>query len=268
MDTKSLHEAYEEFTKGLCIRPGMWRPYAIWEQVAWVSPPWTEDGFVWMDFPEVIMQEREFLYAGHGPIGHRSVHHGPLPRAPWYEVEQGIAFDRVLPSGLAFGGSLTRRSESEVKMSMYMRNDTGQPLLGVKMQTCAYLRQLREFAAETADNKYIHAPDRGWVPLSNLKQIKKENGKYRYGWRGGRLIADQPFIVTISSSGDRLIAMTWHEETLSLVSNSAHPCMHADPAWPDLAPGDRHTVNGKLVFYEGCLADFEDEHVNSDSEVP
>jgi len=259
MKDMTLYEVYDHFATGLRILPGLWRPYSAWEQVAWVSPPWAEDGCVWLDFPEVIMQEKEFLYAGHGPVGHLRVHHAALPKAPWYDVQDGIAFDRVLPSGLAFGGTVARQSETVVGMSMYLRNGAKEPLIGPKVQTCAYLRQLNEFEARTLDNKYIHIPGRGWLPLSQARLVKDENGKYRYGWRGGRAIADQPFIVTTSSENERLIAMTWHEDTLSLVSNPAHPCMHADPDWPDLDPGQEHTVHGKLVFFEGTLDEFGKE---------
>ena len=59
-----------------------------------------------------------------------------------------------------------------------------------------------------------------------------------------------------SKAADRLIACTWGKDTYSLVCNPGHPCMHADPAFPDLAPGQRAAIGGKLIFFKGSLDAF------------
>ena len=259
MKSDKLEQVYNGFVKGLRILPGMWRPHAEWEQVAWVSPPWVEDGYAWLDFPEVIMKDDDFLYAGHGPVGYARVHHDALPKVPWTPIDNGIAFDRVMPGGLAFGGSLTRDGETAVNMELTLRNGTDQPLCGVKMQTCAYLRELHDFDDKTNDNKVVHSPDRGWITLSEAFKMKQGNGKYHLGWRRGPAVADLPYIVTVSSKHERLIAMTWFEDTHSIVGNCMHPCMHTDPAFPDLAPGEQHSIHGKLLFHEGSISSFEKE---------
>lgn len=258
MDWTELQRVYDEFVTGMRVVPGMWRPHAEWEQVAWISPPWSDEGYLWLDFPEVIMVGDEFLYAGHGPLDHPAIHHGPLPKAPWYEIEAGITFDRVMPNGLAFGGKLTRGADAQtVHMSLYVRNGTSGAIHGLKMQTCAYLRQLNGFDDRTLGNKYVHVAGKGWVSLADAGEIKEETGTYRLGWRKGPAIADLPLIVSRSSEGERLVAMTWHEDTYSMVSNPNHPCMHADPAFPDLAPGEAHSIQGELIFFEGSLSEFE-----------
>ncbi|HQQ00343.1 MAG TPA: hypothetical protein PLY86_17960, partial [bacterium] len=55
---------------------------------------------------------------------------------------------------------------------------------------------------------------------------------------------------------ERLIAFTWGKSTISLVGNPDHPCMHADPFFPDLEPGQSASIHGKLIFFEGWLEDF------------
>lgn len=258
IDWSSLNEVYQEFIKGLRILPGMWRPHAAWEQVAWVKPPWPEDGYVWMDFPEVIItDDGSFLYAGHGPIGHPAVAHGALPKVPWQEVEGGIAFERKLPSGIIFGGSLVKADEHTVDLRLYVDNQSGETVRGLKMQTCAYLRTVNEFAQHTNDNKYVHVAGGDWTPLSQAFKIAEPKGKYRLGWRAGKPVADLPCIIVVSSQAERLVAMTWGKDTYSMVGNPNHPCMHADPAFPDLKPGEKYAIEGKLYFFEGSIADFE-----------
>ena len=88
-------------------------------------------------------------------------------------------------------------------------------------------------------------------------RAEEESGRYRLGWRGGKAVADWRVMVTLSNAGARLVAMTWFEHTLSLVHNPQHPCMHADPRFPDLAPGERAAIEGEILFFEGTLAEFE-----------
>ena len=74
----------------------------------------------------------------------------------------------------------------------------------------------------------------------------------------GPAIADLPMMVTVSSKAERLVACTWLADTYSLLNNPLHPCMHADPALPDLPAGESATIHGKLLFFEGTLAAFDE----------
>ena len=47
------------------------------------------------------------------------------------------------------------------------------------------------------------------------------------------------------------MACTWFDHTLSIVSNTSHPCVHADPHFPDLESGEGASVRGALHFMEG-----------------
>ncbi len=53
------------------------------------------------------------------------------------------------------------------------------------------------------------------------------------------------------------MAMTWLNDTISMVANPNHPCVHADPKFKDLEPGEAASIHGKLVFFEGRLEDFD-----------
>ena len=52
-------------------------------------------------------------------------------------------------------------------------------------------------------------------------------------------------MVTVSNQAERLVAFTWHESTYSLIGNPRHPCMHADPSFPDIPPGQTATIRGQ-----------------------
>ena len=77
------------------------------------------------------------------------------------------------------------------------------------------------------------------------------------GWHADGLKAAQwPVIATLSNDAERLVAMTWHTDTWTLWGNPNHPCMHADPHFPDIMPGQKKTIKGELIFFEGSLEEF------------
>ena len=60
-----MNKRYETQATGLRILPGQWRPHYPWEHIAWVSPPWASQDYVWLDFPEAICSSLGFLYLSH-----------------------------------------------------------------------------------------------------------------------------------------------------------------------------------------------------------
>ena len=236
--------AYERHVKGIRILPGQWRPHYPFEQIAWISPPWPSQDYLWLDFPEAIFTDSGLIYLSHVNPDF-PVLFPDLPRVPWQRDNDGLSFVRLLPSGVKFGGSLAPGSESTVALT------------GIRLQTCAYLRAIKEFADFTVTNKFVHVAGTGWTNFEQAR-LASATGQYRLGFRGeGPAIADLPVFVTVSNIAQRLVAMTWYESSASIISNPKHPCMHVDPVFQDLAPNQRETIRGELLFFEGSLDQFE-----------
>jgi hypothetical protein len=66
-----------------------------------------------------------------------------LPSVPWLEETDGIAFDRHLPNGVAFGGGVMRASSTTVHLELYILNGSPYPLTDITLQTCMFLRAIR-----------------------------------------------------------------------------------------------------------------------------
>ena len=251
------HETYENHAQGLRIVPGQWRPHYPFEQIAWISPSWPSQEYLWLDFPEAIFVGKQLFYLSHVNPAIQS-EFSDLPKVAWQAIPGGIQFERTLPNGIAFGGSLARKNETTVEMEIHLRNGSDRPLEQITLQTCAYLRAIREFADYTRDNKFIHHPERGWITMTEARTLGEGPGPYRLGWRTkGTRLADLPIVVTTSNVAERLVAMSWLGDTLSLVSNPNHPCMHADPQFKNLQAGESGVVRGRLGFFEGPLKDFD-----------
>ena len=248
---------YETQAQGIRILPGQWRPHYPWEHIVWVSPSWPSQDYIWLDFPEAIFTSQGLLYLSHinPPI---PTVFSNLPKIPWQSIPGGIAFERTLPNGVAFGGSVVQESDSLVALELHIKNGSQEELGDITLQTCAYLRAIAEYGDYTRDNKFVHVPDRGWITLNEAMELPEGTAPYRVGWRTkGKRVLDVPMVVTVSNKPDRLFAFTWGKDTLSMVGNPHHPCVHADPQFADLAPGATGAVHGKLVFFEGRLDDFD-----------
>jgi len=250
-----MKKTYETDVAGIRILPGQWRPHYPFEQIAWVSPPWPSQDYLWLDFPEAIFTRAGLLY-----LSHRNpdfpTRFPDLPKVAWQPVADGLTFERTLPNGIKFGGSITRATTTTVKLSLFIENGSAEALTEIKLQTCTYLRGISEFGDYTLDNKFVHVPQAGWLPFETARSRSAETGRYLLGWREGPAAADWPMMIVQSNQAERFVAMTWFQHTHSLIGNPRRPCFHADPCFPDLPPGARAEIQGRLIFFEGRLAEF------------
>lgn len=248
-------QTYATHAKGIRILPGHWRPHYPWEHIAWVSPAWPSQDYIWIDLPEAIFTRQGLLFLSHVNPRVQPVRFPNPPAVAWQKITGGIAYRRTLPNNVTFGAKVTAAPDA-ADLELFIHNESDKPLNDITLQTCFFLRAITEFSQYTADNKFVHLPDRGWTPFNQARNHKTETGRYRLGWRSGPKLADLPIMVTRSANADRLVACTWGTDTYSLVCNPHHPCMHADPAFPDLAPGQRAAIRGKLIFFQGSLDAF------------
>ncbi len=245
-----LRSTYENNVAGIRIEPGHWRPHYPWEHIAWISPPWPSQDYVWFDFPEAIFTSQGLIFLSHVNPPIDTVYES-LPAVPWERTDAGLTFKRTLPSGISFEGSLSRQGRRSVDLAIHLHNGSAEPLRDLRMQTCVFLRANQEFGDETLENKFVHTSGKGWVSLAAVQDLPWGEAPYRVGWQsGGNPIADWPVVITRSNRAERYMACTWYDHTLSIVSNVAHPCVHADPRFPDLEPGEGASVRGALHLLE------------------
>jgi len=249
-------DTYETHVEGIRILPGQWRPHYPWEHIAWASPSWACQDYVWLDFPETLVTDQGLFYVSHlnPEIPPEEMKFEPMAAVAWREVEGGIAYERTLPNGLWFSGSVTKKSETEVALGIRVGNKGDETFTGVSLRTCMFLRAAREFSQHINANKFAHFRDAGWVSYELAPRMGLSL-EYE-GPDGGSSVADLPVTVCVSGLAQRLVAMTWFEDTFQFGGNMLRPCLHADPALPDLAPSSKAALYGEVIFFEGTLDDF------------
>jgi hypothetical protein len=187
-----------------------------------VFPAWKDAGYVVVDVPEAIFSNLGLTYLAHTHVptiwSERSIQLEPLE---WMVEQSGLRMQRRLPNGISFGSQVSH-DESTVTMEMWLTNGTDQPLTGLRSQVCVMLKGLVGF------NSQRRRPERV----------------------DGSLVAVQ------GDRGNRWVITSWRPIHRAW-TNSPVPCLHADPVFPDCAPGETVRVDGKLWFYEGDDIDAE-----------
>ncbi|XZE19224.1 polysaccharide deacetylase family protein [Pirellulaceae bacterium SH449] len=220
------------------FRDGMLRPQR--ETKLSIFAPWEDGGYVVADFPEAIWwnanQARELLYLAHTHVPTRWDRQGiTLDRLEWESVhreddggvKRGWVSTRTLPNGVTFGVRATPHQD-HVTFEMWVQNDTDEPMTGVSVQQCVMLARLNGFEDRTNANKLIR----------------------------------EPFVACKSSTGDRWVITAW-ESCQRGWANPPCPCIHSDPAFPDIPSGETRSLSGWVSFYEGTEIDAELERIQS-----
>lgn len=183
-----------------------------------VFTPWDDSSYVVVDVPEAIFSNLGLTYLAHTHIPtiwtEKNIQ---LPPLEWNRRADGtLESERVLPNGIAFGATI-RPGREAVRMELWLRNRTHEPLKDLRVQNCVMLKGASGFAAQSSTNK-LFAP---------------------------------PYAAVCDSSGQRWIITAW-EPCHRTWANPDVPCLHSDPKFPDCAPNETVRLRGWLSFYESA----------------
>jgi hypothetical protein len=260
-DNKSFHD---KITKGIKLFPGQWRPNFASEQIAWITPPWSSrrpeygQEFIYLDFPEAIKVGKTMVYLSHVHPRFPAVYNYDLGKVDWIRKENRIRYERKLPNGLRFDGSITIKDPSLLELKIGITNNTGRDLDSIFLQTCAFLHPIREFSSQTDSNKFVFIEGKGWTDFATAETAKDNSGKYFFGWLGGVKNVRLPFVIVKSAIADRYVVFSWLDNSYSFIGNAGHPCFHSDPWFPDVRNNSREEIKGFLLFHEGSLSSLEE----------
>ncbi len=182
-----------------------------------IFTPWDEASYVVADTPEAIWCQKGLLYLAHTHVPtlwtRQNVHLEPLE---WNRrANESLDIERKLPNGIVFGAKIVPAA-SGVRMELWLTNGTQETFTDLRVQNCVMLKQAKGFEAQTNDNKVLQ----------------------------------KPFAACRSADGKRWIITAW-QPIYRKWANPPCPCLHADPKFPDCAPGETVRVKGWLSFYEG-----------------
>ena len=182
-----------------------------------VFTPWDTESYVVVDLPEAIFSNLGLTYLAHTHIPTIFDKTGTkLDVMEWKREGNGdLSLTRNLPNGISYSARAMARN-NEIQMELELKNGTGQKLTGLKVQQCAMLKGTKEFNAQTNSNKKFISP----------------------------------YAVVGNMAGNRWVLHAW-SRPVRVWGNAPCPCLHSDPQFPDLEPGQQAKLVGRLWFYEG-----------------
>lgn len=182
-----------------------------------VFTPWSPHDYVVADIPEAIWSNLGLTYLAHTHVPTLwSQQNIELERLEWNRRDDGsYDIQRRLPNGIAFGVKVAPEAQG-VRMRMWLKNGTDEPLSDLRVQNCVMLKGADGFATQTNENKVLRAP----------------------------------YTACRSAGGDRWVISAW-SPCHRAWANQRCPCLHSDPKFPDCPPGATREVRGWLSFYEG-----------------
>ncbi|HEX7900995.1 MAG TPA: hypothetical protein VF950_24765 [Planctomycetota bacterium] len=173
-------------------------------------------GYAVIDFPEAVWADKELQYLAHTHIPTAWDKKGvKLPRMDWTRTADGLEATRVLPDGLEFHARVAP-SDRGAKMELRLKNGSDRKRTALRAQVCVMLKGAPGFTAQTKDNKR-HLPDA-------VCAARSDDGRR--------------WLAVVFEGGK-----TW--------DNPPCPCIHSDPTFPDLAPGEEAVARGRVWYAEG-----------------
>lgn len=179
--------------------------------------PWDDSSYVVVDLPEAIFSNLGLTYLAHTHIPTIFEKSGQkLAPQEWVLNRDGsLELTRRLPNGIAYQAKARARA-TEIQMELTLTNGTSEKLSGLKVQQCAMLKGAKGFDQQTNTNKRF----------------------------------ESPYAIVGNAEGTRWIVHAWNRPQ-RVWGNTPCPCLHSDPQFADLAPGETGRLVGRLWFYEG-----------------
>lgn len=234
-----------------------------------VTPPWRDGGSIFINLPEHL----EYMPGTRGIARHHDAR-----RNVWQVSPDGTgasyAVESLTESGVFFGVR-ARADGDRAFFEMSLTNRSAKTLRSIRPLFCFQYHSLNGFPPGNSDN-FAHTyaviggkpVSIGSLPVKNpqahARMAQVDGCTDEHNWwaeQMGGLIEqrlDCALTILTARDDDRKVAVLWRPGK-NLLSNRAIPCLHADPCFGDLAPGEARTVQGELIFTRAPLAQIVSE---------
>jgi len=227
-----------------------------------IDSPWPDGGQLHVNFPE---------HLEYGPVGYTITRYSD-PRPPAWQVEQdgkSAHYDVESIPGRGVEGVKVRATArvvepSRVRLSLTIANNSSRTLHDVKPLLCFQYKDLAGFPQSSKENfKYTYVVLDGRItaladiatekPDTLVKAAPVQGVKpYRFAFskrRGGYIDKPLDLGLSVITSKDDARAVILHAPIgKSVLSNRHIPCLHADPSFGHVKPGQQVTRIVNVIF--------------------
>lgn len=230
-----------------------------------VSPPWANGGYVFVNLPEHL----EYMPGTKGIARH----HDMRTNAWQISVDSTEAHYEVesLTEPGVFFSAKAKAFSNKASFEFTITNQSAVQLVSIRPLFCFQYHSLSGFPARNTDNfshtfiiingKPAKVSDIAVKnKTSNARMAQVTGCPDKHNWwaqeTGGMIEQgiDAAYTILTDTAGLRKIVLEWTPGK-NFLSNSAIPCIHADPCIGNLEPGKSVTVKGSLTFTTSGLSD-------------
>ena len=223
-----------------------------------IVPPWPDGGSIFVNLPEHL----EYMPGTKGIARHHD------KRKNVWQVnadssEAKYEVESLTEPGVFFAVKAQATGQRAI-FELIITNHSKKMLNSIRPMLCYQYNLLKDFPARFSDNfehTFIVVNGKP-VPVASLS-VKKPQAvarmaqvgscKDEHNWwaeeMGGFIEQrmDAAYTILTAAQDDRKVVLHWFPGK-NLLTNSAIPCIHADPCVGDLAPGESRAVRGELIF--------------------
>jgi hypothetical protein len=234
-----------------------------------ITAPWENGGDLYMNFPE---------HLEYNPVGNTILRHFDAIPNPWiispdgkqasYRV-QSLALEDVFVESFArvmYDDDLPFDAQG-VHVAMRIINHGSKTLPVIRPLICNQFKGLTDFPQRHHDFQHTHIVIDDQVtalsdlPTQNLETTFKgcvvkgcPQRDTRSERNGGLIEQDMDAALSIVTSLDQQRKVIfWWNPGKSMIANSFIPCIHADPYFGTLKPGEESFAEGLILFSEGDI---------------
>jgi dienelactone hydrolase len=229
-----------------------------------VIPPWPYGGWLFINLPEHL----EYMPGTRGIARHHDKRQN-VWQISGDGAEASFAVESVTEPGVFF--SVRARADGDqVRFEMSITNRSAKTLRSIRPLLCFQYHHLQGFPAANSDNFAHTFVVVGGKPVAVADLSVKRPKAYArmaqvkgcadaHNWWAAEMggFIEQPLdlalTVLTAANDDRKIVVAWRPGK-NLLTNAAIPCIHADPCFGDIRPGEARTVHGELIFTRAPLA--------------
>ncbi len=228
-----------------------------------IVPPWPDGGSIFVNLPEHL----EYMPGTKGIARHHD-----MRKNAWQvnadSSDAKYAVESITEPGVFFSVT-ARATDQRADFEMTITNHSQKLLHSIRPMFCYQYNLLKGYPAKLSDNfahTYIVINGK-LVPVAGLavknpqavaRMAQVGGCKDEHNWwaeeMGGFIVKrmDAAYTVLTAKDDDRKVILHWYPGK-NLLTNGAIPCIHADPCFGDLAPGETKTVRGELIFTRAPL---------------
>jgi hypothetical protein len=231
-----------------------------------VLPPWPDGGKLIVNLPEHL----EYESRGMGILRHNDKE----PRGHWEVAADGrratLNVESPTAPGVRIEAEAKAAGQDRIEFVLRITNGGKIPLPAVKPLYCFHYRGLAGFP-QWVDNFNHTFVLQGGKPVALIDaptkspQAKVKGGTAagcaqhdnRFAEKQGGLLeqgVDSAVAAVEALDGKRKVAVAWSPGK-SVLSNANIPCLHADPYYGTIEPGQSAEAKGVLLFTEGPVSE-------------